>query len=95
MGALGANLAVAAAVLLAGLSLLLAFVAGSALRRIGHGRFLWLTVAFLAFAAKGGWLVWALYEARGDVAAGWNGLATLAVVDLGIVLALYLAVLKD
>lgn len=95
MGALAANIAVAAAILLTGLACLLAGVAAVAHRRMGHGRFLWLAIAFAAFALKGAWLTWALYQARGDVAAGWSPTASLAVVDLGIILALYLAVLKD
>lgn len=95
MGALGANVAVAVAVLLCGLSLLLAIVAWTSWRRIGHGRLFWVGAAFAGFAAKGVWLILDSYGRRGELAAGWDGLAWLGVVDLAIVVMLYVAVLQD
>ena len=95
MGALAANAAVAVAILLTGLAGLLAFVAVTAYRRIGHARLLGIAVAFLAFAGKGAWFVQDFWDRRGELASSWDALPWLATLDLGIVLAFYLAVLKD
>lgn len=90
-----ANVAVAVAVLLTGLALLLATVAALSWRRIGHARLGWIALAFAAFAGKGAWLAADAWQRRGELAQGWDVVPWLAVVDLGIVLALYFAVLKD
>lgn len=95
MGALAANAAVAVAVLLTGLSLLLAVVAAVSYRRIGHGRLLGIAGAFAGFAVMGAWFSQDFWQRRGELAASWDALAWLAVGDLAIVLLLYLAVLKD
>lgn len=94
MGALEANLAVAVAVLLAGLSVLLAGVGILAYRRLRHSKLLWITLAFLGFAAEGVIFAWDAYERRGELARGWDAMPWLALLNLGIVMALYLAALK-
>lgn len=94
-GAWAANVAVGAAVVLAGISLLLAVVAAVSYARLRHGRLLWVGAAFTGFAAEGCALAWWAYARRADLAAGGSPeLLWLAVLNLGIVLALYLAVLK-
>lgn len=94
MSALLANLAVAVALLLLGLSLLLAAVGLMTWRRVGHGKLGWVTLAFALFAAQGAYLTRDAYQRRGDLAQGWDVLPYFASVNLLIVLALYLAVLK-
>lgn len=95
MGAVWANVAVGAAVLLAGVSLLLAVVGVVSYLRIGHKRLLWVAAAFVGFLVQGVLLASVLYRDRGAVAAGQaDVLPWLAVLNLGIVAALYLAVLK-
>lgn len=94
MSALGANLAVASAVVLSGISALLLAVGIVSYARLRHGRLLWVCVAFLVMAAQGVYLTLLLYRDRAAVAAGDYSLAGLTLVNLGIVLALYLAVLK-
>jgi hypothetical protein len=94
-GALAANLAVGAAILLAGVALLLAVVGIVAWRRLGNARLLWVTLAFLGFVAEGVALAWRAYDKRADIAAGGSPeLLLLAVGNLAIVACLYLAVLK-
>lgn len=94
MSALQANLAVAVAILLAGVSLLLAFVGFLTWRRIGHAKLAWVTLAFLLFAGQGAYLARDAYVRRGELAAGWDALPWIALVNLLIVSCLYLAVLK-
>lgn len=94
MGALAANVAVGVAILLAGLSLLLMVVGLVSYARMRHPRLIWVTVAFAAFAAQGLYLAWDAFHRRADLAQQWDALPTLAAVNLGIVIALYLAVLK-
>lgn len=89
-----ANLAVGAAVLLCGLAALLFVVGLASYFRLRHGRLLWVAVAFLFLAAQGLLLARLAYEDRGAIAAGSSSLTGLSVVGLGIVVALYLAVLK-
>ena len=90
-----ANLAVAAGILLAGLSLLLAVVGLAAARRMHAGKLALVGVAFAGFCAQGVYLTWLAYSRRADVAAGGAGeFPILTLADLGIVLVLYLAVLK-
>lgn len=94
MSALAANAAVAVAVLLCGISALLAVVGFLTYRRVGHGRLLWVAIAFAAFAIQGLVLARDFYVRRGELAQGWDALAWVALANLGIVLALYMAVLK-
>ncbi len=89
MGAVEANVAVGAAVLLAGLSLLLAVVGLIAYRRVRHGRLLWIAVAFAGFFAQGVLLTIQAFEERGET--GWP---TMTLLNLAIVGALYVAVLR-
>lgn len=94
MSAFGANLAVASAVVLAGISTLLLAVGIVSYTRLRHGRLLWVCAAFLVMAAQGVYLSLLLYRDRAAVADGDYSLAGLTLVNLGIVVALYLAVLK-
>ncbi len=95
MSSAWANVAVAAGVLLAGLSLLLCILGLAAYRRVQNGKLVWVSLAFAAFAAQGAYLAWLAYERRADVAAGAAGeFPVLAVSSLGIVVLLYLAALK-
>ena len=94
MSAFAANVAVAAAVVLSGISLLLLAVGVVSYTRLRHGRLFWVCVAFLVMAAQGTYLTYLSYRDRGEIASGDYSVATLAFVNLGIVLALYLAVLK-
>lgn len=91
-----ANVAVGAAILLAGISLLLAVVGFVSFGRLRHGRLLWVGFAFLGFAAEGAALAWYAYDGRSELVAatGWPQLLVLSLLNLGIVVALYLAVLK-
>lgn len=94
MSAFAANVAVASAIVLCGLSLLLLAVGVVSYTRLRHGRLLWVNVAFLIMAAQGTYLTVLAYRDRAAIANGDFSLTTLAFVNLGIVLALYLAVLK-
>lgn len=90
-----ANVAVGAAILLAGLGLLLSLVAGLSFKRLGSARLLWVALAFLGLAVQGVYLAVLAYTRRADVAAGTAGeFPILAVANLVVVFLLYLAVLK-
>jgi len=91
-----ANVAMGAAVLLTGLSLLLSVVGLVSWSRLRHPRLLWVSVAFALFAAQGVYLAERAYAARAEIqAAGLDGLLpTVTFLDLAIVLALYLAAWK-
>ncbi|MEA3191087.1 MAG: hypothetical protein QOD77_1669 [Thermoplasmata archaeon] len=90
-----ADLAVAAGILLGGIALLLAVLGVVAWRRLRAGRLLWVSAAFAGFAAEGAYLAWLAYQRRADVAEGAAGeFPILALANLGIVLCLYVAVLK-
>lgn len=89
-----ANLAVGAAVLLSGVATLLFAVGLLSWLRLRHGRLFWVSVAFLFLAVQGAVLATLAYQDRGAIAEGESSLASLSIVGLGIVLALYLAVLK-
>lgn len=89
-----ANLAVGAAILLCGVATLLFVVGLVSWLRLRHGRLLWVAVAFLFLAVQGVVLASLAYQDRAKIAAGDSSLTGLSVVGLGIVLALYLAVLK-
>lgn len=91
-----ANLAVGAAVLLTGVSLLLTLLGAISWRRVRHARLLWITLAFAAFSAKGAYLAQHAYDARGELAAaGLDGfLPVVVLADLAIVIMLYLAAWK-
>lgn len=95
MGVLAANAAVAAGILLAGIAFLL-FVTGLvAWRRVGHGRLLWVALAFLGLCAQGVLLAWDAYQRRAEIATQPPVQALLSpLLGLAIVLCLYLAVLK-
>jgi len=96
MSTLLANLAVAVGVLLVGISMLLLVVGLVSYARLRDRRLLWVSVAFAGFLAQGMWLSIDLYHRRGAIATdGWDTLPALAAVDLGIVLSLYVAVLKQ
>ncbi|MES2154323.1 MAG: hypothetical protein V4510_04230 [bacterium] len=90
-----ANVAVAAAILLAGLSTLLMVLGLVAFARVRSSKLLMIALAFAAFAAQGVYLAWLAYERRADVASGSAGeFPVLAVSSLAIVVLLYMAVLK-
>ncbi|MEA3136474.1 MAG: hypothetical protein QOJ26_1278 [Thermoplasmata archaeon] len=89
-----ANLAVGAAVLLCGVSTLLFVVGLVSYLRLRHGRLLWVGFAFLLLAVQGIYLAKLAYDDRAAIAGGDMGLTGLAVIGLGVVLALYLAVMK-
>ena len=95
MGALAANLAVGAAVLLAGISTILFVIGLVSYTRIRHGRLLWVSLAFAGFAGQGIYLAVDAYQRRGELAQAWDVLPALTLVNLGIVVALYLAVLRE
>lgn len=94
MSALAANLAVASAILLTGLSMLLMAVGLVSYLRLRHSRLLWVTLGFLGMAAQGLYLSVLAYQDRAAIAAGDQAITTLAIVNLVIVFALYLAVVK-
>lgn len=89
-----ANLAVGAAVLLGGIATVLFVVGLLAYFRLRNGKLLWVSIAFLFLAAQGIVLAWLAYGDRGAIAGGESSFTSLALVGLGIVLALYFAVLK-
>jgi hypothetical protein len=90
-----ANLAVGAAVLLGGIATTLFVVGLMAYFRLRNGKLLWVSIAFLFLAVQGIVLAWLAYEDRGAIASGNSSFTSLSLVGLGIVLALYLAVLKQ
>ena len=89
-----ANLAVAAAVVLTGISVLLLAVGAVSYARLRHGRLLGICVAFLVMAVQGVVLAVLSYRQRGAIADGELALPGLSAMNLAIVLALYVAVLK-
>lgn len=94
MSDLTANVAVAAGIVLSGLSLLLLAIGVITYTRLRHDRLLWVCVAFLVMAGQGIYLTILAYRDRASIADGDLSLASLAFVNLGVVLALYLAVLR-
>ncbi len=94
MGGLQANLAVAVGVLLTGLSLLLLVVGLASYARVRNGKLLWVSLAFLGFAGQGLFFTLDAYARRGELAESLDAMPVLAAVNLAIVAALYLAVLK-
>lgn len=95
MGAFVANLAVAAAVVLLGVSTLLFAVGLLSYWRLRHGRLLWVGLAFLFMAVQGAVLTWLTFRDRAGIADGESSWPVLALVNLAIVLALYASVLKS
>ena len=89
-----ANLAVGAAVLLCGIAAILFAVGLLAYSRLRNGKLLWVSLAFLFLAVQGLVLGWLAYQDRGAIAGGDSSFTSLSLVGLGIVLALYFAVLK-
>ena len=89
-----ANAAIAGAVILSGISLLLLAIGVISYTRLRHGRLLWICIAFLVMAVQGAVLTFLTYGDRGAIADGDLSLPGLTAVNLGIVLALYFAVLK-
>jgi hypothetical protein len=89
-----ANLAVGAAVLLGGIATILFVVGLLAYARLRNGKLLWVSIAFLFLAVQGIVLTALAYRDRGAIAGGDSSFTGLALVGLGIVLALYFAVLK-
>lgn len=94
MGALQANVAVAVSVALTGLSVLLLVIGLASYQRVRNAKLLWVSLAFVGFAAKGLYFTLDAYRRRGELAAELDVMPLLAAVDLAIVAALYLAVLK-
>lgn len=94
MGALQANVAVAVGVLLTGLSLLLFVVGAASYARVRNAKLLWVSLAFLGFAGQGVYFSVDAYARRGELARELDAMPVLAAVNLAIVVALYLAVLK-
>ncbi len=93
MGAALANLAVGAAILLTGVSAALLVIGLVAYGRTRHLRMLWVSLAFALFVAQGALLGWDAFQRRDEIAGG-SAFPGLVFVNLGIVIALYLAVLK-
>jgi uncharacterized membrane protein len=89
-----ANAAVGAAVLLCGLATLLFVVGLVSYLRLRHSRLLWVGLAFLLLGIQGVVLSILAYRDRAAIAAGDSPLTSLPLIGLGIVVALYLAVLK-
>ncbi len=89
MGALEANLAVAAAVLVMGLAAIMCITGLVSWRRIGHIRLLWVAVAFALLAANGLLLLQDALADRTGADMPWDGILLLAVVA-----SLYIAVLR-
>lgn len=89
-----ANVAVGAAVLLGGIATILFVVGLLAYSRLKNGKLLWVSIAFLFLAVQGIVLAWLSFKDRGAIAGGDPSFTSLALVGLGIVLALYFAVLK-
>jgi hypothetical protein len=89
-----ANLAVGAAVLLCGVATLLFVVGLVSWLRLRHARLLWVGLAFLLLAVQGVVLAMLAYKDRAAIEAGDPSFTGLALVGLGVVLALYLAVMK-
>lgn len=89
-----ANLAVGASVLLTGIAATLFVVGLLAYFRLRSGKLLWVSLAFLFLAVQGAVLGYLAYRDRGAIAGGESSFTSLAVVGLGIVVSLYLAVLK-
>ncbi len=94
MSAIHANLAVLVAVLLCGLSLLLAAIGTLTWRRVGSGKLGWVAAAFALFALEGGFLIRDFVQRRLELSQSWDALPWLALGNLAIVFALYMAVLK-
>jgi hypothetical protein len=94
MSALHANVAVLVSIMLLGLSTLLAGVGFLTWRRVGHPKLGWVAFAFVMFALQGLYFVQDTYARRGELAQGWDAVPGLALVNLLIVVALYMAVLK-
>lgn len=94
MSALTANVAVAAAIVLFGVSMLLLAIGVLTYTRMRSGRLFWVCVAFLVMAGQGLYLSILAYQNRAAIATGDWSLTGLTAVNLGIVFALYLAVLK-
>lgn len=95
MSAWFANVAIAAAVILLGVSLLLFSVGVLSYWRLRHGRLLWVAIGFLFMAVQGAVLSTLAYRDRGLISDGDISWPALAFVNLAIVIALYLAVLKQ
>ncbi len=89
-----ANAAILVAILLCGLSGLLAVVGYISWRRVGHNKLAWVAFAFTLFSLQGAYLIRDFYLRRGEIAGGWDALPSVALVNLLIVIALYMAVLK-
>lgn len=95
MDGLWANVAIAAAILLAGLSLTLFILGAVAATRLRNPKLWFITLAFAGFAAQGVYLALLAWQRRADVAADAAGeFPVLAVSSLAIVILLYLGVLK-
>ncbi len=97
MSELAANVAMAAAVLAAGVALALFVIALLSWRRIGGSRLAWVAAAFLVLTAQAAYVGVQAYRERGAIAeAGLASFpATVAVLDLLLVAALYLSVWKQ
>lgn len=95
MGDLTPNLAVAAGVMLAGVSLLLCVVGLVSWRRVRAGRLAWIALAFAGFTLEGILLALNAYATRAQLADAplWDALG-LPGLNLLIVLCLYAAVLR-
>jgi hypothetical protein len=89
MSAVIANLSLAVGIILSGVALLLMAIGLLAYFRMRHTRMLWVSIAFFLFALQGALFAWDAYQTRGD-----PSFPTLPMVSMGIVMALYLAVLK-
>lgn len=93
MSDLVANLVVGAAILLAGVALLMAIVAFVSFRRLRAGRLAWIGMAFLVEAGAGVYLSMQSIQQRLALAESGPGvLGTVIGLNLAVVLCLYLAV---
>lgn len=89
-----ANLAVGAAVLFGGVAALLFVVGLVSWMRLRHQRLVWVGLAFLLLAVQGVLLATLAYKDRSAIEAGDPSFTSLSLIGLGIVLALYFAVMK-
>jgi len=90
-----ANLTMAGAVLLTGLSALLLLVGATSYARMRAPRLLWVSLAFAGFLVQGVYLTMLAYRDRGAVATGSAGaLPVIITLDVVILALLYLAAVK-
>ncbi len=94
MSALAANVAVALAITLAAVGLLLAGIGFVSWRRSGQGRLAWIALGMAGLGLQGLWYIRFAVSQRGAIARGDEAFPPLLLLDLVVVGAVYMAVLK-